>query len=90
MEKQLEAQMSTMLEYPVARKRGKIYRGFFKGRPNFKKLSEGNRLILLIGLEDSKKLEIWWSGKKFGWWIIPQLLQKSRLMKLSKTGRRFN
>lgn len=55
MEKQLEAQMSTMLEYPVARKRGKIYRGFFKGRPNFKKLSEGNRLILLIGLEDSKK-----------------------------------
>ena len=56
MEKQLEAQMSTMLEYPVARKRGKIYRGFFKGRPNFKKLSEGNRLILLIGLEDSKKI----------------------------------
>lgn len=56
MEKQLEAQMSTMLEYPVARKRGKIYRGFFKERPNFKKFSQGNRLILLIGLEDSKKI----------------------------------
>lgn len=56
MNKQLEAQMSTMLEYPVARKQGKIYRGFFKGRPNFRKLSEGNRLVLLIGLEDSKKI----------------------------------
>ena len=56
MNKQLEAQMSTMLEYPVARKQGKIYRGFFKGRPNFKKLSEGNRLVLLIGLENSKRV----------------------------------
>ena len=56
MEKQLEAQMSTVKLYPVARKQGKIYRGFFKGRPNFRKLSEGNRLVLLIGLENSKRV----------------------------------
>ena len=30
--------------------------GLFKGRPNFKKLSEGNRLVLLIGLENSKRV----------------------------------
>ena len=32
-----------------------FHRGF-KGRPNFKKLSEGNRLVLLIGLENSKRV----------------------------------
>ena len=56
MEKQLEAQMSTVKLYPVARKKGKICQGLFKGRPNFKKLSEGNRLVLLIGLENSKRV----------------------------------
>lgn len=68
MEKQLEAQMSTMLEYPVAHKRGKIYRGFIKGRPNFRKLSEGNRLVLLIGLEDSKKIRNLLARKKV--WMV--------------------
>lgn len=68
MEKQLEAQMSTMLEYPVARKRGKIHRGFLKGRPNFRKLSEGNRLVLLIGLEDSKKIRNLVARKKV--WMV--------------------
>jgi len=68
MNKQLEAQMSTMLEYPVARKRGKICQGLFKGRPNFKKLSEGNRLVLLIGLEDSKKIRNLVARKKV--WLV--------------------
>ncbi len=68
MEKQLEAQMSTVKLYPVSRKRGKIYRGFFMGRPNFKKLSEGNRLILLIGLEDSKKIRNLVARKKV--WLV--------------------
>ena len=45
MEKQLEAQMSTVKLYPVARKKGKICQGLFKGRPNFKKIA--------------KELEIW-------------------------------
>ena len=57
MEKQLEAQMSTLRLYPVAQKRGKVCQGLFKGKPNFKKLSEGNRLVLLIGLENSKKVK---------------------------------
>lgn len=56
MDKQLEAQLSTVKLYPVARKKGKICHGLFAGKPSFKKLSEGNRLILLIGLEDSKKI----------------------------------
>ena len=68
MEKQLEAQMSTVKLYPVARKKGKICQGLFKGRPNFKKLSEGNRLILLIGLEDSKKIRNLVARKKV--WLV--------------------
>lgn len=52
MEKQLEAQMSTLDMYPVSAKRGKIY----KRKPSFKKMSERKRLVLLIGLEDSKKI----------------------------------
>lgn len=56
MDKQLEAQLSTAKLYPVSRKQGKVCQGLFNGRPNLKKLSEGKRLVLLIGLENSKKV----------------------------------
>ena len=52
MDKKLEAQMGTLTEYPVSKKKGKRCKSI-----NFKKLSEGNRLILLIGLEDNKKVK---------------------------------
>lgn len=68
MEKLLEAQLSTVKLYPVSRKKGKICRGFLAGKPNFKKLSEGNRLVLLIGLEKSKKIKNFVARKKV--WLI--------------------
>lgn len=52
MNKDLEAQLSTLEMYPVSAKKGKIC----KGKPSFKKTFERRRLVLLIGLEDSKKI----------------------------------
>ena len=52
MNKELDAQLSTLEMYPVSAKKGKVC----KGKPSFKKMSERKRIVLLIGLEDSKKV----------------------------------
>lgn len=64
MKEHLEAQLSTLEMYPVSAKKGKIC----KGKPRFKQLSERKRLILLIGLEDCKKVRKF-EAKKNVWKI---------------------